>query len=252
MAGQQENKGTADAQKGTAYRMWPLLCAIITGWGTAIGCSMAWGRATNPRAVLLGLAATAAGALIGIALRRTAGRRTLSLGISLILFAAATAAGKYLSSDTWIVQSKWPVHEIGRTSFAYPSTVFKERKVKDDLLANGSVSIFSNENLKRNVTYMVYDFSGDYPALAGCLESALVGMLAAYKAQFVMWDENAAISDTQIKARFAYTRMGNTYTGIAYAAADGAHYELVMFMPLAKAYSEAFLQRIESEIHTKE
>ncbi|HBG65769.1 MAG TPA: hypothetical protein DDW78_04800 [Treponema sp.] len=248
MAGQQDTEKTESPEKDAAYRMWPLLCAIIAGWGAGIACSAVWGRATNPRAVLLTAGATAIGALTGVALRRTKGMRAVSIAACIVIFAAAAGAGKFFASDSWIARSHWLRYEIGRTSFSYPATTFKERKVREDLLANGTVRIFSNENLNRYVCYMVYDFTDEHPELADTLESALTGMLAAYNATFVLWSDNVSVSDTEIRGRFAYTRGGKTYTGIAFAAADGDHYELLMFIPLRNQYSQAFMERIESEI----
>lgn len=236
-------------------KLWPVLCAFITGVGMAVFCSTVWGRTPKPSTLLFTVATIAVGAVLGLILRRTKKARNTSLVISIAFFVLFFALGRYMVSDAALVKKEWPVHNIGLTTFAYPSD-FSQKTLPQGFLQNGEVSIFTNENTKRYACYMVYTFTNTYPELEDSLSNAVLSMLSSFGAQFGSWEQQGEtdFSEGEIKTRFTYTLQDKKYTGIAYATshitdAQHARYELLMFFPLRKKYSKAFIERIENEIY---
>ncbi len=235
-----------------AKTVWTLLCATITGSGSALFCSLVWGRVSRPITLLITLGSVAVGAMLAFRLRNSKQKRKISLFVSLGIFAIFVAFGLYLASDFALVKRKWRVYNLGLTTFSYPAD-FKQKALPLNFLQNGEVFIFTNENAKRYATYMIYEFNDYYPELSESLSSAVLSLLSSFKATFDSWEENEESKANALKFRFNYTLHGKKYTGIAYAASDvvdeqNARYELLMFFPLKKKYSPKLMERIENEI----
>ncbi len=229
-------------------RLWIPLCTVLVIAGVSSACTSIWGRNSNIT-LIAAAAAGAIAAVISYFLRNTKKKRIASLVICVCIFALSIGTGVFLSSDSWLVKKEWPSHNIGHITFSYPSQ-FKQHKTKEDLLANGTVSIYSNDNMNRLVTYIVYDFTDVHPELSDSLAGAVLSLLQTSHATFLSWSDDPDIKPNKVQTRFTYKYRGKPYTGTAFAYSEGDHYELLMFIPLQKQFSGEMLKRIESEIYT--
>ena len=248
----EENK---DAE--TVKKLWPALCIIICAAAGMILSSNLWGRSFNLMSLLITLGLGALGAIVGfISFRFGKKAKIASLIFCLLIFAGAIGYSKYMLSDSYIVKTDWPVHELEKISFAYP-TELKERDLKGVLPENADVKVLTNENMNRYVACYTYDFFRDKPTLDACMENAVSSILTRYGAKTVIWDtDTTVVSKTLVKGRFTYTnKLRNktlSHTGFAFGYAEGSHYELVMFFPLREQYSPDFMNKIEENIKVRD
>ncbi|MBO5606735.1 MAG: hypothetical protein J5930_06430 [Treponema sp.] len=234
--------------EATAKKLWPVLCILICAAGATVMGTTLWGRQFNAKAILIVAISAAVGAGIGFlsAKKEKKGRRA-ALIVCVLIFAGLLGSAKYLKSDSYIVKTEWPVHTVGSMSFAYPGE-FRERKLKEGLIGNAAVHVYTNENMRRYVNYMTYDFYEDSPALSSSVEGAVSGILSGYGVKSVKWSEDARITSSDVLTRFTYKVRGKEVTGIAAGHRDGSHYEIIAFYPLRDAFPKSFMEKIEANI----
>ena len=236
-------------EQNQSHAFWPALCALITIAGASLFSSTVWGRTQKPQTLLLTLALAVVGYLLGLTFRKTRVKRIISVIASLLVFVLCLILSRYFTSDHYICKKEWKEYSVGNTHFMYPSLEWK--KISEGIeLANGRVSMYTNENMNRYVCAFVYDFTVNYPELSDTTEGAIKAMLQNFKASFVSWDKIEP-DQSSLKMRFIYTRAGKSFTGIASAQENEGHYEILMFFPLKKQYSEEFMQKIEEGILPK-
>ncbi len=231
------------------YPFWPALCALVMGAGASIFCATVWGRTQKVQTLAVTLLLATVGIVLGIFLRKTKKQRLISILVSIFLFASCISLSRFLTSDFYVSRREWKEYTLGDMSFLYPSLEWK-KSTEGIELSNGRVSMYTNENMKRYVCAFVYDFTGSHPDLPDTTEGAINGMLQSFKAELTGWS-NVQAEDDFLKTRFTYTRGDKEFTGVAGASQDEGHYEIVMFFPLKKQYSEDFMQKLEEGILPK-
>ncbi len=243
-----------EKEKKYLNNLWPVLCLWICSSGGMIFKSRVWER--NSVTLLsfitvVGLAVL--GAVIGLITFKLGKKAKItSLVICLLIFTSMITASSYLTSDRYIVKKEWPVHELDKITFAYPS-VLKEKNLKGQLPDNADVKVLTNENMNRYVACYTYDFTRDKPTLESCVGNAVTAMLTRYGSKTLVWDKDTTeVSPTLVKGRFTYTnKLRNktlSHTGFAFGYAEGSHYEIVMFLPLREQFSDDFMKKIEESI----
>ena len=223
------------------------LCVIVMVASASMAGSIIWGRGMTGKSLLLIVVFAGIGAVLGRVLGGTTKGRVTAVSVCLVLAIFINTGARYSTTDAWLLNSPWPEHTIGHTSFSYPAK-FAQKKLPDSFIPNGTVRVFTNENTKRYASYMIYDFTGQFPSLEDSLSGSITAMLNGIGAVFEEWDDSAEMTTKAIRARFTYTLRNTSYTGLAFAYAEGAHYELLAFYPLRAAYPEAFLERISNSI----
>ncbi|MBP5176714.1 MAG: hypothetical protein ILP07_12495 [Treponema sp.] len=238
-------------------KLWPVLCALICVAGGMIFSSRVWGRTNlSLLSILINVGLAGLGAVIGLITFKLGKKAKIAaLVFCLLILGTSLGLSKYMTSDAYIVKQDWPVHELDTLTFAYPTTL-KEKNLKGVEPENADAKVLTNENMNRYVACYIYDFKRDKPSLEACVESAVTTILTRYGAKTLIWDtDTTTISPSVVKGRFTFTnKLRNktyTHTGFAYGHAEGAHYEIIMFYPLRKQYSEAFMNKIEESIELK-
>ena len=239
-------------------KLWPPLCIFICASGALILKSKVWGKNSfSLIAVIIVLTLIILGGIIGLISYKLGKKAKITaLVFCLLIFASSIAVSYYMTSDAYIVKTQWPVHELEKISFAYP-TELKERTLKGAVPENAEVKLLTNENTNRYVACHIYDFKMDKPSLESCVDGAVTSILTRYGAETLIWDtESTEISPSIVKGQFTYTnKIRNktfSHTGFTFACAEGSHYEIVMFFPLRKQFSPAFMKKIEENIGVKD
>lgn len=193
----------------------------------------------------------AAGASIGFGIyilvknKRTSYKVIAYILLLKILVGGTLAAAKF-SSDSYIVKKEWNLIKNGNLSFEYPNPLI-EMKTDDKPENVEKLAYFLDKKEDRFAMNFIFDFKEEPPAPEDSLSGAILNSLGTIKASDVEWIDSQ-FSENSVTTKVRYKTGNNERTGFGIIYFKDWHYELALFLPYTKDYSEEFLNKIISSI----
>lgn len=197
----------------------------------------------------------AIGALLGFGIYSLVKNRKVIFKIIAYIFLLAiivcgTTLMTKFSSDSYIVKREWNVIKEGNLTFEYPNR-FSEISLGEKPENAEKISYFSDKKNDRYAMYLIFDFNQEPPAPEDSLSGAIINSLSTIKATDIEWIDPEFYEDAvTTKVKYKAGRGERLGFGIIYF--KDWHYEVALFLPATKDFSEEFLNKVIESIAVEE
>ena len=209
----------------------------------------------NINGTLLAAIIGAIGALIGLGIysfveNKKIIYKILAYIILLLILIGGTAVITKFSSDSYVVKKEWKQIKNGNLSFEYPSK-FAEINLGEKTENIEEMTSFCNKKQDRFAINMIFDFKSEPPAPENSLSGAILNVLENIKATEIEWIDSQFYEDA-VTTKVKYKIGKNERIGFGIIYFKNCHYELGIFLPYTKDYSEEFLNKIINSVSVEE
>lgn len=209
----------------------------------------------NINGTLLAVIFGAIGALIGLGIysfveNKKIIYKILAYIILLLILIGGTVVITKFSSDSYVVKKEWKQIKNGNLSFEYPSK-FAEINLGEKTENIEEMTSFCNKKQDRFAINMIFDFKSEPPAPENSLSGAILNVLENIKATEIEWIDSQFYEDA-VTTKVKYKIGKNERIGFGIIYFKNWHYELGIFLPYTKDYSEEFLNKIINSVNVEE
>lgn len=168
----------------------------------------------------------------------------------LIILIGGTVITTKFSSDSYVVKKEWTQIKNGNLSFEYPNK-FIELNLGEEPENIDKMAYFSDKKEDRFAMNLIFDFKEEPPAPEESLSGSILNSLEYIKATEVEWVDSQFYEDA-VTTKVKYKIGKNERLGFGIIYFKNWHYELGIFLPYTKDYSEEFLNKIINSISVEE
>jgi len=209
----------------------------------------------NINGTLLAAIIGAIGALIGSGIYILVKNRKIIYKIIayiflLIILIGGTVITTKFSSDSYVVKKEWTQIKNGNLSFEYPNK-FIELNLGEEPENINKMACFSDKKEDRFAMNLIFDFKEEPPAPEESLSGSILNSLENIEATEVEWVDSQFYEDA-VTTKVKYKIGKNERLGFGIIYFKNWHYELGIFLPYTKDYSEEFLNKIINSISVEE
>ena len=168
----------------------------------------------------------------------------------LIILIGGTVVITKFSSDSYVVKKEWNLIKNGKLSFEYPNK-FTEINLGENPANIEKMSYFTDKKNDRFSFNFIVDFKEEPPEPEESLSGAIINGLNTIQATDIEWVDSQFYEDA-ITTKVKYKTVNNERIGFGIIYFKDWHYELGLFLPNTKNYSEDFLNKIINSITVEE
>lgn len=166
--------------------------------------------------------------------------------VFLAILIGTTVVVTKFTSDSYIVKKEWIQIKNGSLSFEYPNN-FTELNLGDNPENVEKMVCFSDKKEDRFAMNLIFDFKQEPPAPEESLSGAILNSLENIKAKDVEWIDSQFYEDA-VTTKVKYKIGKNERIGFGIIYFKDWHYELGIFLPYTKDFSEEFLDKVINSI----
>ncbi len=167
----------------------------------------------------------------------------------LLILIGGTVIITKISSDSYIVKKEWNLIKNGNLSFEYPNN-FIELNLGEKPENIEKRAYFSDKKEDRFAMNMIFDFKTEPPAPEESLSGAILNVLENIKATEVEWIDSQFYEDA-VTTKVKYKIGKNERLGFGIIYFKDWYYELCLFLPYTKDFSEEFLNKIINSVNVE-
>lgn len=209
----------------------------------------------NINGTILAAIIGAVGALIGFGIyslvknKKVIYKILAYISLLIILFGSTALISKH-SADSYVVKKEWNLIKNGKLSFEYPNA-FSELDLGEKPENIDAMACFSDKKNDRYAMNLLFDFNAEPPAPEDSLSGAILNSLETIKATDVEWIDSQ-FYENGITTKVKYKTGKNERIGFGIIYFKNWHYELAVFLPVSKDFSDDFLNKIINSIVVEE
>ena len=168
----------------------------------------------------------------------------------LLILIGGTVLTTSFSSDSYVVKKEWNLIKNGNLSFEYPNK-FTELNLGEKPENIENMAYFSDKKEDRFAMNLIFDFKEEPPTPEDSLSGSILNSLENIKATEIEWIDSQ-FYENAVTTKVKYKIGKNERLGFGIIYFKNWHYELGIFLPYTKDYSEDFLNKIINSVSVEE